>query len=129
MVNPVVSTWGSHSDQGMWLVTVLVPMSLRARTKCCDYVGGLHSGTNELFGEDLDVVIRLDEPLSLDGRSLVIKMNIVATGLSCYTLLGTVSLACCACACLCSILPRLHPAYMCLCLFVVFPSGGYLQVT
>ena len=106
VVNPVVSTWGSHSDQGMWLVTVLVPMSLRARTKYCDYAVGLHSGTNELFGEDLDVVIRLDEPLSLDGRSLVIEMNIVATGLSFYTPLGTVSPLPAMCACLCSILPR-----------------------
>ena len=86
--NLVVSTWGSHNDQGMWLVIVLVPMSLWARTKCCDYAGGLHSGTNELFGEDLDVVIRLDEPLSLDGRSLVIEMNIVATRLACCTPFG-----------------------------------------
>ena len=90
----------------MWLVAVLVPMSLWARTKYCDNAGGLHSGTNELFGEDLDMVIRLDEPLSLDGRSLVIQMNIVATGLTCYTPLGTVSPLPAVCACLHSILPR-----------------------
>ena len=44
----------------VWHRAALVPVSqLSARISCCA-LGGLHSGTNELIGEDLDVVISLD---------------------------------------------------------------------
>ena len=44
----------------VWRRATLVPVSqLSARTSYCA-LGGLHPGTNELIGEDLDVVISLD---------------------------------------------------------------------
>ena len=44
----------------VWHRAVLVPVSqFVARTNCCA-LGGLHPSTNELIGEDLDVVISLD---------------------------------------------------------------------
>ena len=47
-------------------VTLVVLMSqFLARTSCCA-LGGLHSGTNELIDEDLDMVISLDAKLIMD---------------------------------------------------------------
>ena len=44
----------------VWHRVALVPLSqLSARTSCCA-LDGLHPGTSELIGEDLDVVISLD---------------------------------------------------------------------
>ena len=44
---------------------------LLARTSCCA-LGGLHPGTNELIGEDLGVIIRLD------ASQLMVRLDVAA---------------------------------------------------
>ena len=48
----------------MALGTVLVPVNLRAKTRYCSQMMKMFLGTNELVGEDLSIIIRLDRPIS-----------------------------------------------------------------
>ena len=44
----------------VWHKAALVPVSQLSVRTSCYALGGLHPGTSELIGEDLDVVISLD---------------------------------------------------------------------
>ena len=57
-----------------WHRAALVPVSqISARTICCA-LGGLHPGTNELIGEDLGVIVRLD------ASQLMVRLDVVTWG-------------------------------------------------